>query len=140
MEAAKEGEAGGLAETLLGDGDIANMSWGREDELEEVLAAEHQRDHTGHRRRQRQHVGMVLFPSMVAHTDGRVRLGFSLMAAVAVRDGSKDIRANSRILNWKSDGPHRWLGAGALGPLLLDGCSRRPRRRQGHQSQLPELT
>ena len=100
MEAAKEGEAGGLAETLLGDGDIANLSWRREDELEEVLAAEHQRDHTGHGRRQRQHVGMVLFPSMVAHADCRVWVGmvlFSLMAAVASHGGAKAIGANSRI-------------------------------------------
>ena len=37
MEAAKEGEAGGLAKTLLGDGDVANMSWRREVELEEGL-------------------------------------------------------------------------------------------------------
>ena len=57
------------------------------------------RDHTGHGRRQRQHVGMVLFPSMVAHADCRVRVGlvlFSLMAAVAGRGGAKAIRANSQ--------------------------------------------
>ena len=41
MEVVEEGEAGGLAETLLGDGDGANMSWRREVELEDVLVAEH---------------------------------------------------------------------------------------------------
>ena len=70
------------------------MSWRRS------LAPTTRETTPGHRRRQRQHVGMVLFPTTVVHVDAQVQVGlvlFSLMAAVAGRGGAKAIGANSRI-------------------------------------------